>query len=104
MFVSTTDVIPGVNYQIIGVVQGNIVTSRHLGRDFMAGLKSMVGGEIKTFTEMTNDARQEAERRMIAQAQAMGADAVIASRFASDVVAEGTIEMLAYGTAVKFVA
>ncbi|MDO5335813.1 MAG: YbjQ family protein [Coriobacteriia bacterium] len=103
MFVSTTDVIPGVSYQILGLVQGNVVTSRHIGRDLMAGVKSIVGGEIKTFTDMTSEARLEAERRMVAQAQAMGADAVIASRFASDTVAEGTIEMLAYGTAVKFI-
>ncbi len=103
MFISTTDYIPGTNYHVLGLVQGNIVTSRHIGRDLMAGVKAMVGGEIKTFTEMTSGARQEAENRMAAQAQAMGADAVIGVRFAGEVVAEGTIEMLAYGTAIKFV-
>ena len=103
MFVSTTDYIPGMNYQILGLVQGNIVTSRHLGRDMMAGFKSMVGGEIQTFTDMTSEARQIAENRMVLQAQQMGADGVIGCRFAAEVVMEGTTEMLAYGTAIKFV-
>ncbi len=101
MIVSTADVIPGQNVQVLGLVRGNIVTSKNLGRDMMAGFKSMVGGEIKTFTDMTNEARQVAEDRMIQAAQQLGADAVVASRFTSSSVTEGTIEMLCYGTAVK---
>lgn len=68
----------------------------------MAGVKSIVGGEIVSYTQMTDEARQVAEDRMVAAAQNLGADAVVAMRFASDSIAEGTIEILAYGTAVKF--
>ena len=68
----------------------------------MAGMKSIVGGEIVSYTQMTDEARQVAEDRMVTAAQSLGADAVVAMRFASDSIAEGTIEILAYGTAVKF--
>jgi len=88
---------------VLGLVRGNIVTSKNIGRDMMAGFKSMVGGEIKTFTDLTNEARTTAEERMVAAAQQMGADAVVMTRFGTSVVAEGTIEMLCFGTAVKFV-
>ena len=94
---------PGVNVQLLGLVRGNIVTSKNVGRDLMAGFKAMAGGEIKTYTDMTNEARTIAEQRMVAQAQAMGADAVVAMRFSSEAVMDGATEMLAYGTAVKFV-
>lgn len=103
MIVTTADVLPGQAVQVLGLVRGNIVTSKNIGRDMMAGFKSMVGGEIQTYTDMTNDSRQIAEDRMVAAAQMMGADAVVAVRFSSESVAEGTIEMLCYGTAVKFV-
>lgn len=103
MIVTTADVVPGQNVQILGLVRGNIVSSKNIGRDLMAGMKSMVGGEIKTYTEMTDETRQVAEDRMIAQAEQLGADAVVAMRFDSGSVAESTIEMLAYGTAVKFI-
>lgn len=104
MYVSTSDVIPeGKQVQILGLVRGNIVTSKNIGRDFMASMKTVVGGEIKSYSMMTNEARQIAEDRMIEEAEKMGADAVISMRFASDTVMQGTIEMLAYGTAVKFV-
>ncbi|WP_165046070.1 MULTISPECIES: YbjQ family protein [unclassified Adlercreutzia] len=103
MIVTTADVLPGQAVQVLGLVRGNIVTSRNVGRDMMAGFKSMVGGEIQTYTDMTNESRQIAEDRMVAAAQTMGANAVVAVRFSSESVAEGTIEMLCYGTAVKFV-
>lgn len=96
MIVTTADVIPGQAVQVLGLVRGNIVTSKNIGRDLMAGMKSIVGGE------MTDEARQVAEDRMVTAAQNLGADAVVAMRFASDSIAEGTIEILAYGTAVKF--
>lgn len=102
MIVTTCDIVPGQNIQILGLVRGNIVTSKNIGRDMMAGFKAMAGGEIRTFTDMTNEARETAEQRMIAAAEQLGADAVIMTRFDSGVVAEGTIEMLCYGTAVKF--
>lgn len=102
MVVTTADVVPGQNVQILGLVRGNIVSSKNVGRDLMAGMKGIVGGEIKTYTEMTDEARQTAEDRMVAAAEAMGADAIVAMRFDCESVAEGTTEMLAYGTAVKF--
>ena len=103
MIVTTADIVPGQNVQILGLVRGNIVTSKNIGRDMMAGMKGIVGGEIKSYTEMTNEARQVAEDRMVAEAQALGADAVVAMRFGSSSIVQGTTEMLAYGTAVKFV-
>lgn len=103
MLVTTADIVPGANVQLLGLVRGNIVTSKNVGRDLMAGFKAMAGGEIKTYTDMTNEARAIAEQRMVAQAQAMGADAVVAMRFSSEAVMDGATEMLAYGTAVKFV-
>ncbi len=102
MIVTSGDVIPGQAVQGLGLVRGNIVTSKNIGRDLMAGMKSIVGGEIVSYTQMTDEARQVAEDRMVTAAQSLGADAVVAMRFASDSIAEGTIEILAYGTAVKF--
>lgn len=102
MIVTTADVIPCQAVQVLGLVRGNIVTSKNIGRDRMAGMKSIVGGEIVSYTQMTDEARQVAEDRMVTAAQSLGADAVVAMRFASDSIAEGTIEILAYGTAVKF--
>ena len=102
MIVTTADVIPGQAVRVLGLVRGNIVTSKNIGRDLMAGMKSIVGGEIVSYTQMTDEARQVAEDRMVTAAQSLGADAVVAMRFASDSIAEGTIEILAYGTAVKF--
>ena len=103
MIVTSADVVPGQNVQVLALERGNIVTSRHIGRDMMAGMKELVGGEIKSYTEMTDQARTVAEGRMIAEAERLGADAVVAMRFSSGSINPGTIEMLAYGTAVKFV-
>ena len=103
MILSTTDVIQGRQFEILGLVRGNVVTSKHIGRDIMAGFKNIAGGEIKSYTDMMNEGRAIAEQRMIAQAQAMGADAVICMRYNSASVMEGTQEMLAYGTAVRFI-
>lgn len=103
MIITTCDVIPGQQVQVLGLVRGNIVTSKHIGRDIMAGLKNIAGGEIQSYTDMMNEGRAVAEQRMIAEAEALGANAVICMRYASASVMEGTQEMLAYGTAVKFV-
>lgn len=104
MLVSTSDIVPtDKTIQILGLVRGNIVTSKNIGRDIMASAKTLVGGEIKSYSEMTNEARQIAEDRMIAEAEKLGADGIISMRFSSNTVMQGTIEMLAYGTAVKFV-
>lgn len=104
MLVSTSDIVPtDKTVQILGLVRGNIVTSKNIGRDIMASAKTLVGGEIKSYSEMTNEARQIAEDRMIAEAEKLGADGIVSKRFSSNTVMQGTIEMLAYGTAVKFV-
>ena len=103
MIITTCDVVPGQQVRVLGLVRGNVVTSKHIGRDMMAGFKNIVGGEIKSYTDMMNEGRTIAEQRMIAEAQQLGADAIICARYASASVMEGTQEMLAYGTAVKFV-
>ena len=103
MIITTADVVPGQAVQILGLVRGNIVTSKNIGRDIMASAKTLVGGEIKSYTMMTNEARQIAEDRMIEQAAALGADAIVAMRFSESAIMQGTIEMHAYGTAVKFI-
>ncbi len=103
IIVTTGNKIPGKEIvEILGVVKGSTVRSRNIGRDIGAGLKSIVGGEIKTYTEMSKDAREEAYNRMVNEAIDMKADAVIGMKFATSVVMTGASEMLAYGTAVKF--
>ncbi len=87
--------------EIIGVVKGSTVRARNVGRDIGASLKSIIGGEVKTYTEMSQDAREEAYNRMVNEAIDMGADAVICVRFTTSMVMTGASEMLAYGTAVK---
>lgn len=84
----------------IGLVKGNTIRARHLGHDFMAGLKNMVGGEISDYTKMIAECREEALDRMIAEAQANGANAVVGVRFATSEMMEHAAELLAYGTAV----
>ena len=103
MLITTCDIIPGKQIEVLGLVSGNVVTSKNVGRDIMAGFKNLAGGEIKSYTDMMNEGRTIAEERMIAQAQAMGANAIICMRFDSSSVLEGTQEMLAYGTAVRYV-
>ena len=103
MIITTCDVVPGQQIRVLGLVRGNIVTSKHIGRDIMAGFKNIAGGEIKSYTQMMNEGRAEAEQRMIDEATRLGADAIICMRYNSASVMEGTQEMLAYGTAVKFV-
>ena len=99
----TTDYITGKNLETLGMVQGSTVQSKHIGRDIAASFKTIVGGELKGYTEMMNEARKTATARMIEQAEAMGADAVICVRFASSAVMDGAAEIMAYGTAVKFI-
>ena len=102
MIITTCDVIPGQQVQVLGLVRGNIVTSKHVGRDIMASVKNIVGGEIKSYTDMMNEGRSIAEARMIEEATRLGADAIICARYASCSLMQGTQEMMAYGTAVKF--
>ncbi len=100
--ISTTEEIPGKKVaQVLGVVRGSTVRARNIGRDIGAGFKNFVGGEIKTYTEMTAQARDEAFNRMVNDAVKKGADAIIGMRFMTSMVMQGASEMLAYGTAVK---
>ena len=101
MIVTTADVVPGSQVQMLGLVRGNVSYSKNIGRDLMAGFKNIAGGEIKSYTDLCLEARNIAEQRMIAQAEKLGANAVVAVRFDSDSVAEGCLDMLCYGTAVK---
>lgn len=84
----------------LGLVQGSTVRSKHAGRDFMAGLKNLVGGELKGYTELLNESRDEAMKRMLEQARQLGANAVLNVRFSTSSVAAGAAEIFAYGTAV----
>jgi len=102
MIISNTESIPGRNIvEFYGVVTGNTVRAKHVGRDIMAGLKNIVGGELKGYTELLQDSRQEATDRMIEQAQSMGANAVVNIRFATSSISQGAAELFAYGTAVR---
>ena len=102
IIVSTAEQIPNKpTLKVLGIVQGSTVRSRNIGRDLGAVFKSMVGGEVKTYPQMTQHARQEAYNRMVNQAVDLGADAVICVRFTTSMIMNGASEMLAYGTAVK---
>lgn len=103
MLIVTTENIPGRRYEVLGVVKGNVVQSKNFGKDFMSTMKTLVGGEITAYTEMLGEARQIASGRMAAEAEALGADAVVAMRYASSSVMQGAAECIAYGTAVKFI-
>ena len=103
MLIVTTENIPGRRYEVLGVVKGNVVQSKNFGKDFMSAMKTLVGGEITGYTEMLGEARQIASGRMAAEAEALGADAVVAMRYASSSVMQGAAECIAYGTAVKFI-
>ena len=96
------DHIPGQDFDVLGMVKGNVVQSKNLGKDIGAGFKTLVGGELKGYTEMLQEARQIATKRMVDEAESLGADAVINVRFASSAIMQGAAEVIAYGTAVKF--
>ena len=103
MIIVTTDQIPGKEIkQVIGVVSGGTVQSKNIGKDIGAGLKNLVGGEIQSYTEMMNDARALATKRMVKEAEELGADAIVGVRYASSAIMQGAAEVIAYGTAVKF--
>lgn len=97
------DYIPGAEIEVFELVKGTVVQSKHIGKDFMAGMKTLVGGEIKGYTEMLNEARQIAVKRMVDEAKLLNADAVIGVRFGSSQIMTGAAEVVAYGTAVKII-
>lgn len=102
MITVTTDFVPGHDIvEAIGVVRGSTIRAKHLGKDIMAALRMLVGGEVKEYTALLTEARNESMRRLEAQAEKMGADAVVNLRFMTSQVAGGAAEMLAYGTAVR---
>ena len=102
MILVTTDNIMGKEIkEVLGLVKGTTVQSKHIGRDVMAGFKTIVGGEIKGYTEMLSEAREIATNRMIEEAKNLGADAIVGIRYGSSEAVQGAAEMLAYGTAVK---
>jgi len=104
MIVVTTEQIEGKRItETLGLVRGSTIRARHIGHDIMAGLRNIVGGEVKDYTVMLAQAREEALQRMIEQAENMGANAIIGTRFVSVMVMSGAAEMVAYGTAVKIV-
>ncbi len=98
----TIENIPGKDFEPLGIVKGTVVQSKNIGRDFMAALKTVVGGEIAGYTEMLNEARQIATKRMVDEATALGADAIIGVKYGSSAVMQNAAEIMAYGTAVKF--
>ena len=101
MLLLNIDHIPGKNVEALGIVKGTVVQSKNIGKDFMAGMKTLAGGEIVGYTEMLTEARQIATKRMVDEAEALGADAIINIRFGSSSVMQGAAEVIAYGTAVR---
>lgn len=95
------DHIPGSQLEALGLVKGTVVFSKNIGRDFMASVKTLVGGEIVSYTQMLDEARSIATNRMISEAQNLGADAIVNVRYGSSAVMSGAAEIVAYGTAVK---
>ena len=103
MILVNTDYISGKEFQMLGLVKGSTIQAKNIGRDITQGLKNIVGGELTAYNEMMNDARALATKRMVAEAEAMQADAIVNIRYASATVMSGAAEVMAYGTAVKFV-
>ena len=101
MLLLNIEYVPGKKIEALGIVKGSVVQSKHFGKDFMAGMKTLVGGEIVGYTEMLVEARQIATKRMVEDAEAQGADAVINVRYASSSLMQGAAEVTAYGTAVR---
>ena len=101
MILTNIEYIPGKEIEILGIVKGSTIQTKNIGRDITQGFKSMVGGELVAYTQMLNEARALATKRMVEEAESLNADAVINVRYTSSMVAAGAAEILAYGTAVK---
>ncbi|MBN2656492.1 MAG: YbjQ family protein [Spirochaetales bacterium] len=102
MIIVNTDYITGKELETLGLVKGSIVQSKNIGRDIMSSFKTIVGGEIKSYSDMLNEARAIATKRMVEEAESMGADGVVNARYSSSAVMQGAAEVIVYGTAVKF--
>ena len=103
MMLVSIDTIPGREFEVLGIVKGTIVQTKNFGKDFMAGMKTLVGGEITGYTEMLTEARQIATKRMVDEAEAISADAIVGVRYGSSQIMQGAAEVIAYGTAVRFI-
>lgn len=103
MILVNTDFITGKQLETLSLVKGSTIQSKHIGKDVMSGLKTIVGGELTSYNEMMNEARAIATKRMVDEATALGADAVINIRYASSSIMQGAAEVITYGTAVKFI-
>ncbi|MFW6169364.1 MAG: YbjQ family protein [Planctomycetota bacterium] len=102
MEISNVETIPGKEIvELLGLVQGSTVRAKHVGRDVMAGLKNIVGGELRGYTELLNDARNQSLQRMLQEAEKLGANAVVNVRFTTSTISQGAAELFAYGTAVR---
>jgi len=102
VIISTTESVAGRQVtEMLGIVRGNSVRARHVGRDIVAGIKNLVGGEIREYAELQSQTREQATRRMTMDAERLGADAVVCVRYTTSMIAQGASEILAYGTAVK---
>ena len=102
MILVNTEYISGRELEMLGLVKGSTIQSKHIGKDLLSSFKTIVGGELDAYTEMMNEARAIATKRMVMEAEGMGADAVINIRYASSAIMQGAAEVIAYGTAVKF--
>ena len=103
MILVNTDYIEGKRFEMIGLVRGSTIQTKHIGKDIGASLKTLVGGELKSYTQMMNEARDIATARMVDEATRLGADAVVNVRFATSSVMQNAAEVMAYGTAVRFI-
>ena len=103
MILVNTDYISGKELEMLSLVKGSTIQSKHIGKDITQSFKTLVGGELKAYNEMMNDARALATKRMVEEAEALGADAIVNIRYASSAIMQGAAEVIAYGTAVKFV-
>ncbi|MBM7871078.1 uncharacterized protein YbjQ (UPF0145 family) [Clostridium pascui] len=102
MILVNTDFITGKDIETLSIVKGSTIQSKHLGKDLMSGFKTLVGGELKAYSEMMDEARAIATKRMVEEAENLGADGIINIRYASSAVVQGAAEVIVYGTAVKF--
>ena len=102
MILVNTDYITGKELEMLGLAKGSTIQSKNVGKDMLQGFKSLVGGELGAYNEMMSEARALATKRMVAEAEALGADAVVNIRYASSAIMQGAAEVIAYGTAVRF--
>ncbi len=102
MVLVNTDYISGKELEMLGLVKGSTIQSKHIGKDITQGFKTLVGGELKAYNDMMNDSRELATRRMVEEAEHLGADAIVNIRYASSAIMQGAAEVIAYGTAVRF--